>query len=139
MMDISQSTTRATLIQRIKTALPNVLAIYVFGSHVSGHATAESDLDLAVLLSGSGDPVKLWSIAEELALWLSSDVDLIDLRQASTVMQYQIIMTGQRLWQADSQAALYETFILSENTDFNQARAGILADIQTRGTVYDHQ
>jgi len=137
MMDISQATTRAALIQRIKTALPHVLAIYVFGSHASGHAHVESDLDLAVLLSGSSDPVKLWSVAEEIALWLGSDVDLIDLRQASTVMQYQIIMTGQRLWQADSQAALYETFILSENTDFNQARAGILADIHARGTVYD--
>ena len=139
MMDMSQASTRTELIQRIKTALPHALAIYMFGSHVSGNAHAESDIDLAVLLSGSGDPVKLWSVAEELALWLGCDVDLIDLRQASTVMQYQIIMTGQRLWQTDSQAALYETFILSENTDFNQARAGILADIQARGTVYDRQ
>lgn len=41
-------------------------------------------------------------------------VDLLDLRAASTVMQYQIIITGQRWWARDAQAPLFEVAILSE-------------------------
>ena len=63
-------------------------------------------------------------------------VDLLDLRAASTVMQYQIITTGQRWWASDVQAALFEAAVLSEKTALDTARAGLLADIQQRGTVY---
>ena len=45
-------------------------------------------------------------------------------------MQYRIITTGQRLWARDSQAALYESFILSQKTALDEARAGLLQDIQ---------
>ncbi|MEO7161227.1 MAG: nucleotidyltransferase domain-containing protein, partial [Polaromonas sp.] len=62
-------------------------------------------------------------------------VDLLDLRAASTVMQYQIITTGQRWWVSDAQAALYEAAILSK-TALDSARAGLLGDIQKRGSIY---
>ena len=51
-------------------------------------------------------------------------------------MQYQIITTGQRWWALDAQAALFEAAVLSEKTALDAARAGLLADIQQRGTVY---
>ena len=51
-------------------------------------------------------------------------------------MQYRIVTTGQRLWARDEQAALYETFILSQKTALDEARAGLLDDIQKTGTVY---
>jgi hypothetical protein len=63
-------------------------------------------------------------------------VDLLDLRAASTVMQYQVITTGQRWWALDIQAALFEAAILSEKTELDTARAGLLSDIQKRGKVY---
>jgi hypothetical protein len=63
-------------------------------------------------------------------------VDVLDLRAASTVMQYQVISTGQRWWASDGQAALYEAAILSEKTALDSARAGLLDDIQKRGTIY---
>jgi uncharacterized protein len=43
-------------------------------------------------------------------------VDLLDLRAASTVMQYQIITTGQRWWVKYVQPALFESVVLSEKT-----------------------
>ena len=67
----------------------------------------DSDIDLAVLVAGKADPVRLWELGQTLASELDRDVDLIDLRAASTVMQYQIITTGRRLWQTGAQAALY--------------------------------
>lgn len=120
----------------LQAALPNLLAVYLFGSQVSGHASPESDADIAILLDGTIAATTLWEHAEQLATLLNRDVDLIDLRQASTVLQYQIITAGQRLWQADSQAAIFESFILSEKTSLDTARQGILTDIQQRGNVY---
>ena len=125
-----------SIITTLQTALPNLLAVYLFGSQASGHATSESDADIAILLNGSIEAAALWEHAQQLATQLNCDVDLIDLRQASTVLQYQIITTGQRLWQADSQAAIFESFILSEKTSLDTARKGILTDIQQRGSVY---
>lgn len=124
------------LILFLQTRIPNLLAIYAFGSRIQGTAKPESDLDLAVLVAGRADPITLFEVANELANIAGYEVDLLDLRTASTVMQYQIITTGQRWWASDIQAALYEVAILSEKTALDEARAGLLADIQQRGTIY---
>lgn len=124
------------LILFLQTRIPNLLAIYAFGSRIQGTAKPESDLDLAVLVAGQADPITLFEVANELANIAGYEVDLLDLRTASTVMQYQIITTGQRWWVSDIQAALYEVAILSEKTALDEARAGLLADIQQRGTIY---
>jgi predicted nucleotidyltransferase len=126
----------ASLVAQLQNAFPNLLAVYIFGSFSKGEAHKQSDVDLAVLLAGQSDPLNLWSVSQEAATMINRDVDLIDLRQASTVMQYQIITTGQRLWALDSQAAIFESFILSEKTNLDTARSGILKDIQQRGSVY---
>lgn len=80
----------------------------------------------------------MWGLGETLASELDSDVDLIDLRAASTVMQYQIVTAGQRLWEKDAQAALYECAILSEKTELDTARAGLLADIRNERSAGGH-
>ena len=59
----------------------------------------------------------------------------LDLRAASTVMQYCVITTGERWWVADVRAAPYEAAILSEKTELDSARAGLLADLRQRGSV----
>ena len=127
---------QATIIATLQAALPDLLAIYAFGSQAQGTAGPDSDLDLAVLLPGSAEPVSLWELSQQLADQLHGEVDLIDLRAASTVMQYQIITTGNTLWAKDAQAAIYESFILSEKTALDTMRAGVLNDIQRDGSVY---
>jgi len=113
-----------------------LLAVYLFGSHARDEAGKGSDIDLAVLVAGKADPVQLWELGQTLALQLDCDVDLIDLRAASTVMQHQIVTTGRRIWEKDVQAALYECAILSDKTELDTARAGLLADIRNEGSVY---
>lgn len=124
------------LVDLLKEAVPSLSAVYVFGSQVTGHATAESDLDVALLADDDLSAEKLWELSSDLAGVVQCDVDLLDLRAASTVMQYRIITTGKCLWAKDSQAVLYESFILSQKTALDEARAGLLQDIQTTGTVY---
>ncbi len=126
----------ATIIQILKKRIPSLLAIYAFGSRIQGMARPGSDLDLAVLVAGYADPLALFALAGELADVAGCPVDLLDLRAASTVMQYQIITRGERWWVRDAQAALFEAAIMSEKTELDTARSGLLADIQREGSVY---
>ncbi|MDB6142950.1 MAG: polymerase, beta protein [Pseudomonas sp.] len=124
------------VLTHLQDQLPDLLAAYVFGSQATGDAGAESDLDVAVLSAGAVEPLLLWQLSGELADVVGLPVDLLDLRAASTVMQYQILTTGRCLWSRDSTAALFESFILSEKTALDTARAGLLADIRKEGKVY---
>lgn len=124
------------VVAAIRTRFTNAMAIYAFGSQVQGTAGSESDLDLAVLVAGYADPLALWDVAGALADVVGCPVDLLDLRAAPTVMQYQVITTGQRLWSVGLPASLFETFVLSEKTALDEARAPLMADIQRTGKIY---
>lgn len=87
---------RDALVQLLQARVPRLLAIHAFGSRIQGHARPDSDLDLAVLVEGYVPPLSLFDLAGELADLAGCSVDLLDLRAASTVMQYQIITTGER-------------------------------------------
>ncbi|MBI6703511.1 type VII toxin-antitoxin system MntA family adenylyltransferase antitoxin [Pseudomonas viridiflava] len=124
------------VLTHLKARLPGLIAIYLFGSQADGHANSESDLDLAVLVSGVLDTVELWHLSGEIADIVNLSVDLVDLRAASTVMQYQIITKGQRLWAKNESAGIFEAFVLSEKTSLDASRAGLIEDIQAKGIVH---
>jgi len=124
------------IITAIRAAFPKALAIYAFGSRVNGTPHPASDLDLAVLTAGYAEPLQLWELSSDLAEITGCAVDLLDMRAASTVMQYQILQTGRRLWGQEPAAGLFECFVLSEKTVLDTARAGLLADIQQTGKIY---
>nr|WP_324258773.1 nucleotidyltransferase domain-containing protein [Cellvibrio fontiphilus] len=107
----------------LQKAFPNALGIYAFGSRVQGTANAQSDLDLAVLVAGYADPLQLFEMANQLADKLGYEVDLLDLRTASTVMQYQVITTGRRLWAKDDKHAdWFEILVTKEKWDLDELR-----------------
>lgn len=124
------------IVARIRAFLPQTLAIYAFGSQIQGHADAQSDLDLAVLVAGYADALALWDLAGDLADLANCPVDLLDLRAATTVMQYQVITTGQCLWSAGLEVGLFECFVLSEKTDLDTRRAPLMADIAATGKIH---
>ena len=124
------------LINQIKSSLPNVLAIYVFGSQITGHANENSDLDLAVLIDGHVETFDLWDLASQLSEIAGCDVDLLNMRLASTVMQYQILQTGRTLWVKQPDAGIFESFILSEKINLDVLRKELLEDIDQRGSIY---
>lgn len=127
---------QTAIVQKLQAQVPHLLAIYAFGSRIQGNARPDSDLDLAILVAGYAQPLALWTLADEVAEIAGCSIDLLDLRAASTVMQYQIITNGQRWWARDAQAALFEAAVLSEKTALDTARAGVLIDIQKEGTIY---
>ncbi len=127
---------KQAIVQTLQQRVPGLLAVYAFGSQVQGAARADSDLDLAVLVAGYADPLLLWTLAGELAEQVGVPVDLLDLRAASTVMQYQVVMRGERWWALDDQAGRFEVAVLSEKTALDSARSALMADIKARGSVY---
>ncbi len=127
---------RPAILQALQSRVPDLLAVYAFGSQVQGTAGPQSDLDLAVLVEGYAEPVSLWGLSGDLADLAGCPVDLLDLRAASTVMQYQVITLGERWWAKDTQAALFESAVLSDKTELDAARAGLLSDIQTTGVIH---
>jgi len=68
---------------------------------------------------------------------LGKDVDLVDLRQASTVMRVQVLGTGWLLLETDrTQRQELETVARGAYARLNDERRGVIADIRARGSVY---
>lgn len=130
---------KESLITLLQQRLPGLLAVYAFGSRIENQglsARSDSDLDLAVLLEGYGDPLTLFNLSGSLADIAGCPVDLLDIRAASTVMQYQILTLGTAWWRKDVRAGLFEAAMLSEKMALNEARAGLIRDVTQRGSVY---
>ena len=91
-------------------AFPQALALWAFGSRVSGQAGPQSDLDLAVLVPGKAEALALWNCAQQLARDTGIEVDLLDLRATSTVMAHQVLSTGECLYALEPQAGSWAAF-----------------------------
>ena len=86
---------------------------------------------------GNLDPVDRWKLQEDLAAQAHQNVDLVDLRRASTVMRVQVLRDGRLL--ADVQPSVrasFEAIALSAYAHLNEERREILKDIAARGCVY---
>ncbi len=113
------------------------MGIYVFGSWGTASERGDSDLDLAVLSRQVLAAARTWNIAQELAGLAGRNVDLVDLHAASTVMRVQVIAYGERLFCGDEgQCTEFEDMTFSDYARLNEERAGILEDIQRRGSIY---
>ncbi len=116
--------------------LPAAQAVYLFGSFTGPDTRPDSDIDLAVLLPTPLDPVRRWELQELLATRQHRDVDLVDLREASTVMRHQVVQTGRLLHDGSPfDRQLFEAHTLSDYADLQWRRKAILDDIAERGTV----
>ncbi|WP_163130334.1 nucleotidyltransferase domain-containing protein [Agarivorans sp. Alg241-V36] len=120
------STEHQALSKLVLTALPQTRLLYLFGSQANNSATAQSDIDLALLLPQKLDPIQRFDLQEELAIKLGSDVDLVDLLSASTVLQHQIIYKGKLLWGEEAEKTRFEMQVMAMYQKLNQERADIL-------------
>ncbi len=127
----------AIALKEIRDAFPNVKGVYVFGSFAKSEEGKESDLDLAILLDKPADKVKLWDTAQNIAIQIQRDVDLVDLLSATTVFQYQIITTAKRIDTLDFKACdSFEDLTYAMYVRFNESRQETLDDIKNRGRIY---
>lgn len=126
-----------TLIEFVQQAIPDLIALYRFGSQAKGSTRPESDVDLAILARHPLPALRRFELAQELAAQLHHDVDLVDLRTASTVMRMQVISTGECLDTSDESARReFEMYAYSDYARLNEERREILKRIRASGLVY---
>lgn len=125
------------MLQESRKVVPDLIALYAFGSQVSGGVRPESDVDLAVLAPKALSPSVLFTLREDLAARLNRDVDLVDLRATSTVLRMQVLSTGRCLFSGDDRAReTFEMVAYASYARLNEERRGILEDIRAQGSVY---
>ncbi|HYC55223.1 MAG TPA: nucleotidyltransferase domain-containing protein [Candidatus Binatia bacterium] len=128
----------AVISDALTASVKDLVAVYRFGSTVSGQQHSDSDVDVAVLGRTPLDPLERFQLQEELALRLHRDVDLVDLRRASTVMRMQVVSTGLCFLVADeTERDRFEDYVFAAYARLNEERRGILDQIRRDGRVYD--
>lgn len=124
-MSISAETTQH-ITDHLTSALPSIKLVYVFGSQAERTAAASSDWDIALLPVEPIDSKQRWDLAQDLANTIGRDVDLVDLSQASTVLQMQVVSKGQLLFGTRSETDVFETQVFSMYAHLQESRQNII-------------
>lgn len=132
-MSMHQPPSQDALAHAVREVLPQARAAWLFGSAAQGRFRPGSDLDIAVDVAQPLPAMERWDAAQRIARQFSVDVDLLDFRRISTVMQYQVLATGTLLFDCDPTAtALYAGFVLSEYQNIQQWRQPMVRQLARR-------
>lgn len=136
-MPLDPATRDRTIVDELRKALPDVLAIYRFGSSAHGTTRRGSDIDVAVLTRTRLPQAGRFDLQERLAARLGRDVDLVDLAAATPVMAIQVVAHGELLLDGDPAArGHFEDRTFSAYARLNEERHAILERVRSEGTVY---
>jgi predicted nucleotidyltransferase len=109
-------------------ATHGVVLAYLFGSQAEGKAGPISDVDIAVLLGPQVDreqwfQVQLDLIGELTSLFHRDDVDVVILNEATPVLAYEVVRSGQVLYEAEPGTRVdYEVTALRRYADTKPLR-----------------
>ena len=110
----------------LASRLNTLEVVIVFGSYADGSASESSDLDIAILTNRPIDPVSRWDLQNELAQLVGMDVDLVDLRTASTVLKMQIADKGRLIWGGEDSFEKFAVNTMTMYQHLQQERKEIL-------------
>lgn len=130
------------IVSVIRARHPDVQAIYLFGSWGTEDEWPSSDVDIAMLLppltAKHLNVLDLIKTQTALSSRLHKEVDLLNLRQVSTVFQKEVVMADRRIDTADEYAAEeFEMLTLSFYQKLNEERAEIMAEGLRSGRFYN--
>jgi predicted nucleotidyltransferase len=118
-------------------AVPELLAIYRFGSTARKAERPGSDVDIAVLAATRLPAAGRHAAQEALAEALRRDVDLIDLLSVPTVLRMQVVSTGVLIADRDPQGRRsFETYVFADYARLNEERREILERVGRERRVY---
>ena len=105
----------------------NVRLAYLFGSRAKGNAAPESDFDIAVLFEKDGGRTDYFDkaiyLAEDLRNYFPTEIDIVALNQAGSLLKYEVIANGQLLYRSDEKFRLdFEVSSVNEYIDDKYVR-----------------
>lgn len=124
------------IIDTLKQEIPELQAIYIFGSQSDGSATSKSDIDIAYLSTKTLTNVERWEVSQKLASLLSMDIDLLELSTTNTIFRYQILSTAERIYGHGYEVESFETLAYSFYLRFKEERQPIVDAIMENKSVF---
>ena len=125
--------------QKIAAALvsifPEIVAIYAYGSQVSGNVHKGSDLDLALLFQANKSPnlQEVYHHLGRMAEVAQCPVDIGVLSHANNIYAKEVIANGKRVYCCDAkQCDEFEMYCLSYYAQLNAERSEIITSYQKR-------
>ncbi len=106
------------LLRKVFTGFPQIKLAILFGSVASGAATAQSDLDLAVIAALPLEVAEKIQIIEALAMATGRPIDLVDVHAAPEPLLGQVLKHGRRIIGSDQAYAQLLYRHLIEQADF---------------------
>lgn len=112
----------------VLTALPDIWALYVYGSFARGDEWPDSDMDIGVLLPPGEQIPNLLSAMAEVSGTIKRDVDLVDLRRAGADLVHEVLKSGRSLYARDPDEVIgWEAEQMTDYAAFNPRRADVLS------------
>ena len=131
-MDSSLNKTIELLKERL-----NPVVVYLFGSAARNELREDSDIDIAYVSKTRLTSYENFMLAQEIADIFKKDVDLVDLKEASTVFKAQVVGTGKNIYCNNENERMYfEMRVFKEYALLNEERESIMLGIKERGSVY---
>lgn len=127
---------KKTIVEFLKSEL-DILFIYLFGSFARGEGRDDSDIDLAIYSTEKVSSYRLFTLGNELSFKLGSDIQIVDIKSASTVFAAKIIGDREELYSKDRYTM--ENFnmkTLSQYAKLNEEREVVIDEVERRGKVY---
>jgi uncharacterized protein len=134
-------TATGDIVRTVLGHYPDTQAIYLFGSYGTKNEWPDSDVDIALLLppdqAKASRMLAMSPLCSALGSLLEKPVDLINLREVSTVFQKEIITADRRIYTGDAYGAdEFEMLVLSLYQKLGEERADILEDFWRTGRAY---
>jgi predicted nucleotidyltransferase len=125
------------IVSVLRAELPELQAVYRYGSAGTEYERAESDIDLALLTATPLGFDSLMRLAAQIERLTGKEIDLNDMRRLPVTLRVQIVTDGVRLYASNYAASEeYDSRVLSDYAYLNEARRGILEDVRARGRIY---
>ncbi len=119
------------------SALPDLWAIYVYGSFAREDEWPSSDIDLAILLPPNATGPNTFELAGEISQRTGRDVDLVDLRRVGDLLRAEVLAAGHVLFVSrPAQVLAWEASAMSRYARHREEIRGLLEDFRRTGVGY---
>lgn len=101
--------------------------IYIFGSYASGLQNSQSDIDIAFYSKKAYSSYDIFILAQKLSSELGREIDLVQMKESSTVFQKEIISKGKIIFEKSRlEREKIENLILKKYIKLNEERKKII-------------